>query len=571
MVQSPVTTKSQAFDLVKNEIKQTVKRAEAALERFQENRDRSEDLGNCVDFIDQLRGMFTLLEFQGGILLCREIMPVAKAVPVGAGDEKNTLLTSLNSGLFILRRYVEYFDQQREDHPELLLPIINELREARRQAPYPESFFFNVDLQDRPDICATLRIQAFSGSEAEHRILARRMRLMFQVGLLGILQDRNDAVNKKLIGRSARGFARLCQDTPMGPLWCLVALVADTMLDCAMGFNKVRKRMLMAVEKVARTVVAGGVADGVAEREEAQDSLIRDLLYILYRSGSANPEVLEILSALHLAPADFPESRFEAHAQRLYGPGSDVLQSLTTALQDELNPLKDKLDILERGIEPDPAELLSIAEALERLAHTLVMLDLGRLAGLAKQEAAKLRRWQIQSRLPGDGELFHLADSVLTIEDAITQIVSRGTTSEVNALAGDDIGQEASVYLQEARYLVADEARSALTLAKRGMTAFVESDYDKLHLANLPAALHSIRGGLQMLNDSAAAHVMERVTASIQTRLLDALEPPAAQVLEALADALASLEYYVENSNKSTDRNGDLLTLAESSLDDVGL
>jgi chemotaxis protein histidine kinase CheA len=127
------------------------------------------------------------------------------------------------------------------------------------------------------------------------------------------------------------------------------------------------------------------------------------------------------------------------------------------------------------------------------------------------------------------------------------------------------------LYLQEATYVVADEARGALTLAKRAITAFMESDYDKLHLANLPATLHSIWGGLQMVDDPAAADVLARVAASIQDRLLDAREAPPMQVLEALADALTSLEYYIESIGKREESNADLLRLAESSLDDVGL
>jgi hypothetical protein len=182
-----------------------------------------------------------------------------------------------------------------------------------------------------------------------------------------------------------------------------------------------------------------------------------------------------------------------------------------------------------------------------------------------------LRGWEEESRLPGDDELYRLADSVLGIEDAVMQIVTRGITSETDALAGGERKREESVYLREALYVVADEARGALTLAKRAITAFIESDYDKLHLANLPATLHSIWGGLQMVNDPGAAGVLERVAASIQERLLDAKEAPAAQVLEALADALTSLEYYIESIGKSEDRNVDLLKLAESSLDDVGL
>lgn len=568
MVQSSLATKSQSFDLVKSEIEQTIKQAESSLERFQENRERGEDLQNCVDFINQLRGIFILVELRGGILLCQEAVTMANDVPVGANDDKNILLTTLNSALFILRRYVEYYHQQREDHPELLLPVINDLREARKEKPYPESCFFDVDVKERPDFCAGLSVEPFEGNEADYEILARRMRLTFQVALLGILRERNEVVSKKLIARAARGFVRLCQGAPMGQMWCLIGLVADTMLDRAMSFTKARKRLFMRIEKYAREVVYVGK---VATAKDAPDSLIRDLVYLLYRSGSANPEVREVLSAYHLAPSDFPDAMLEAHARRLYGPGTDVLKSLSEALQDELNQLKDKLDIIERGIEPDLAEFSSIADALERLANTLIMLDLNKLASISREEASKLRRWEEESRLPGDDELYKLADSVLGIEDAIMQIVTRGITSETDALAGSERKREESVYLREALYVVADEARGALTLAKRAITAFIESDYDKLHLANLPATLHSIWGGLHMVNDPAAARVLERAAASIQERLLDAKEAPATQVLEALADALTSLEYYIESIGKSEDRNVDLLKLAESSLDDVGL
>ena len=568
MVQSSLATKSQSFDLVKSEIEQTIKQAESSLERFQENRESGEDLQNCVDYLNQLRGIFILVELRGGTLLCQEAVNLANDVPVGANDDKNILLTALNSALFILRRYVEYYHQQREDHPELLLPVINDLREARREKPYPESCFFDIDIKERPDFCSDLGLRPMDDAESEYEILARRMRLTFQVALLGILRERNEAVSKKLIARAARGLARLCQGAPMGQMWCLLALVSDTMLDRAMGFSKARKRLLMRIEKYTREVVYVGK---VATAKDAPESLIKDLVYLLYRSGSANPEVTRVLSAYQLGPAEFPDALLEAHSRRLYGPGTDVLKSLSEALQEELNQLKDKLDIIERGIEPDLAELASIADTLERLANTLVMLDLNRLASISREEAAKLRKWEEENRLPAEEELYRLADSVLGVEDAVMQIVTRGITSETDALAGADRSRDESVYLQEAIWVVADEARSALTLAKRAITAFIESDYDKLHLANLPGTLRSIWGGLQMVDDPIAADVIARVATSIQERLLDAREAPASQVLEALADALTSLEYYIEGVGRREDRNVDLLKLAQSSLDDVGL
>lgn len=569
MVQSSIATKSQSFDLVKTEIEQTIRQAEASLERFQENRESGEDLQNCVDFLNQLRGIFILVELRGGTLLCQEAVTMANDVPVGANDDKNILLTTLNGALFILRRYVEYYHQQRADHPELLLPIINDLREARKEKPYPESVFFDIDSKRRPDACALLTLPPLEGNEADYEVYARRMRLMFQVALLGVLRERNDLVSKKLLARAARGFARLCDGAPMGQMWCLLAITAETLLDRSMVFGKARKRMLMRIEKYTREIVYVGK---VATSKDAPDSIFKDLIYILYRSGSANPEVLDILGAYQLAPAEFPESMLEVHRKRLYGPGADVLKSLSDALQDELNQLKDKLDIIERGIEPDISELSNIAESLERLANTLLMLDLTQLAGLARGEGGKLRAWEGQKRLPNDAELFELADAVLSIEDAAMQIVSRGITSETDALAqARGKKSEESLYLREALIVVADEARGALTLAKRAITAFMESDYDKLHLANLPATLHSIWGGFMMMDDQPAADVLARVAASIQGKLLDQKEAPAMAVLEALADALTSLEYYIESIGTRDERNLDLLKLAESSLDDVGL
>ena len=569
MIQSSLATKSQSFDLVKSEIEQTIRNAETSLERFQENRESGEDLQNCVDYLNQLRGIFVLVELRGGTLLCKEAVTVANDVPVGASDDKNILLTTLNSALFILRRYVEYYRQQREDHPELLLPIINELKVARGEAPLPESHFFELDTEQRPDFCTGVAAEPVQLSDTEFEAYARRMRLMLQVALVGVIRERNEEVSKKLIARSSRGFARLCGEGQLKQLWCLLVVVAETMTDRAMGFNQARKRLLMRIEKYSRDIVYVG---RTAARRTLDESVIRDLVYLLYRSGSANQEVQRILSAWKLAPSDYPESMMEAHRKRLYGPGADVLKSLSSALQDELNQLKDRLDIIERGIEPDLSELSTIADSLKRLANTLNMLDLNRLSDIARNEADRLLTWEQAGELPAEDELYTLADAVLGIESAVQQMVSRGITSETDALAiARPDTREGTLYLREAAIVVGDEAKSALTLAKRAITAFVESDYDKLHLANLPNTLHSIWGGLMMIGDPDAADVMDRVARSIQTRLLDVKEPPGNAVLESLADALTSLEYYIENIGTRDSRNPDLLRLAETSLQDGGL
>jgi len=570
MVQSSLATKSHSFDLVKGEIESTIKQSEQSLERFQENRESGEDLQNCVDYLNQLRGIFTLVELRGGILLCQEAVSLANEVPVGATDDKNSLLTALSNALFILRRYVEYYHRQREDHAELLLPIINELRESRKEKPYPDSCFFELDARRRPDMESFYHVTPLKiENESDYEVHSRRMRLTYQVGLLGILRDRDLQVSRKLIAKAAEGFSRLCGDAPMGQLWRMLAIVMETMMDRQMLLEKPRKRLMMRIEKYAREIVYIGK---VATTKEAPDSIFRELVYILYRSGSHNPEVVGILEAYGLQPADYTEQMLLAHHKRLYGPGADVLNSLSQALQEEIAQLKDKLDIIERGIEPDITELGTIAASLQRLANTLLMLDLKQLAELARREAGQLIDWQAQGVMPNEDQLYGIADAVLNIEEAAQQLVSTGITHETDQLA--EAGRRArdeSLYLREALIVVADEARSALTLAKRAITAFLESDYDKMHLANLPATLRSIWGGLMILEDDRAAALIARIASSIEQRLLEGQGEPEARILEALADALTSLEYYIEGFGVKRDLNPDLLKLAETSLTDVGL
>jgi len=123
--------------------------------------------------------------------------------------------------------------------------------------------------------------------------------------------------------------------------------------------------------------------------------------------------------------------------------------------------------------------------------------------------------------------------------------------------------------LREAVWVVADEVRNALTLAKRAITAFIESDYEKLHLAKVPATLHIIWGGLVMINDSGAAEVLQRVNDAVKFQLLDSREPPSEQVLEAMADILTSFEYYIGNIGEHEPGDADLLRLATTSLGEV--
>ncbi|RMF16707.1 MAG: chemotaxis protein [Gammaproteobacteria bacterium] len=565
MAESSLKAKqSSSFNLVQQEIVNTINEAEASLDRFQENRESGEDLQNCVDGLNQLRGIFTLIELNGGTLLCQEAVALANEVPVGAGEDKNPLLAALSEAIFVLRRYTEYFEHRREDHPELLLAMINRLREARHAKPLPESYFFEVDFEpNTPSPVPQLDIPPERFARR-----ARQLRLMYQVGLLGLLRKRELENSYRLIERAASGFCRLVStESAIHTLWELVACAADCMREKDMLLSAGRQRLFMKVETYARELARLGV---IAAAKNVRETVARDLLYIIWLSGSTSESTLALLKRFGVEPTTFNESRLSAHRSMLMGPGTDVLRSLGKALQEELDQVKDRLDILERGLEDDPDALDQLALALGRLGNTLLMLDLRKLSDLLMRQRNRLEGWASQNVRPREDELMEVADAILNVEQAILQLEDDGLTHETDKLATTATSLETSPYLTQAQLVVFSESQSALSLAKKAITAYIESGGDKLHLANVVPTLETIQGALIMIGQTRAAKDLAACGQCIQDKLVDAEQRPDSQFLETLADALTALEYYVDSLNRSEVGTVELLKLCDESLSQLG-
>src|SRR3546814_20075835 len=90
--------------------------------------------------------------------------------------------------------------------PELILDGLNELRRISGKAPMPESHFFSVNLVcERSPEASPAKVEA-----GEKTRLIRRIRPMYQGGLLGVLRSENNHVNLKLMARSLTRIDRLC-------------------------------------------------------------------------------------------------------------------------------------------------------------------------------------------------------------------------------------------------------------------------------------------------------------------------------------------------------------------------
>ena len=553
-----MVTGATSLSLVRDELFTTMEETEQSLEQFIAERNNGSLLQQAVENLQQVRGTLNLIELAGAELLAQEVLQQATDIPTGAGEERDGQLAALSNALYVLRRYLEHVDVSRQEMPELLLPAINDLRQAGGQPPLPESFFFSVRLdQQRP---TTLSNGTASAADA------RRLRHMYQVGLLGFIRDDRSHGGLKLMLRALARLDRLFADKPAGRLYWVGAAAVEAQLDGQLLPRKSRKHLFSRMDREIRQAL---VANG---DHEAPRSLLKELLYLVALADSSGPHASAVREVFGLARLPFTDHLLDEESQRLSGPGQGVMRSLSTAIREELSSVKDLLDLIERGT-AQPDSFGNLHALLGKLGKTLGMVGLNSAASALQAQLPVVGGWGEGSTIDG-ADLHRLAEAVLLVESMVAGL-ERGEQRNQRPAAeepADEAEAFAAHQLVEARIVVVSEAQGGLALAKRAITAYLESNGEKLHLANVPVSLQAVRGGLWFLGQERAARLISQCADYIQSHMLEVSQMPSEQMLETLADALSSLEYYLEGGAVlRPETTPSVLDLAEESVRALGM
>jgi hypothetical protein len=167
-------------------------------------------------------------------------------------------------------------------------------------------------------------------------------------------------------------------------------------------------------------------------------------------------------------------------------------------------------------------------------------------------------------------EFVELVDDLIAAENAVAELEHSLTPADdVNREAGN---QRISRYqLDDARRTVVSECRSGLANAKRAVASFLETNWDRMHLANLPNILAGVSGGLMFLELTRAKAAMDACRAYIEQHLLaSGTESPQPEHMDTLADAITSLDYYLESMEEHKPIGEAVLEIAEVSMKELG-
>merc|ERR1711965_387099 len=139
-----------------------------------------------------------------------------------------------------------------------------------------------------------------------------------------------------------------------------------------------------------------------------------------------------------------------------------------------------------------------------------------------------------------------VAGGMLYVEASLQGILGVDRSDQDGAADSDMQGLAAAQDIALVHQLVVQEARNALEETRESINAFIANQWDHSQLAPVDALLTSVRGGLAMVPLARAAAAIAACRRYITEQLIGRSLVPDWPALDALADVITSIDYYLE-------------------------
>lgn len=542
------------FKLVKEELESTVQEAQSSLEHFISDPNDLAQLQTAIDLVHQARGTFVMIEDKGAAMLCQELARLLTELPIQDVVEQTAkgkqCSDAISHALVILSRYLEYLSLRHHGRSELLLPALNQVRKALSLVPLKDSYFYPFE----PSKLVKPQSQQTFAANQKMLLKLRRYRHMFQAAFLHVLQGNRSRAALSYMHRAVSQIDQISDSTPMAPLFWVASGALDCLAhkDAAVGVGR-----RLTFSQLDRQI--GSLIQGYPDsfQQKPPSDLIKDFLYIIALCQPTDGIGATVAELYQLPDPGITDSELTEQMELLLSPGSSVMSSVSDALSEEINLVKDMVDQAARQSSGFSAK--SLHQALLKIADILVMVGLTSPSNVLRHQADIVGGWADQAA-PTNDELLKIADGVIYAESSMSRLSKSGHVVEDEK---EHKQQAAETQLLEARVALVDEAESGIVLAKRAITAFMESGGDIMHLANVNATLNGVKGGLMFLGSHDSAAIVQHCIDYLERKVIagetDSLDQ---DKLEALADALSSLEFYLESLLTDQEPDPKVLTVA---------
>lgn len=545
-----------ALEWVIGEIDETLKLARQALEEYVENPEDTTRIRFCLTHIHQVHGSLQMVQFVGAALLAEEMEVLAQALMNRKVADETEALELMMQAILKLPLYLEQVKTSRKDDPATLLPLLNDLRAVRGSSLVSETRYFNLDVSPSHRVSGA-KNEALK-NPAQLKAVLQKLRQMYQYAAAGYIRGVKAQENLEYLAKVFYRMKQLTKGTQRQPLWEIAQALIDSLEVGSLDVSVSVKSLLRQLDKEIKVLIDHGVK---AFDARTRDNLIKNLLYYVARSTAVSPRVQKVQQEYDLRAA-VPEENTDSNMQVLVDP--ETMKTVVVALQDELETIKHALDIGISG--RDKSSIDEAIPVMQRVADTFSVL------GIVEMRTQVLGQIDLLSRAETDGgvdqnTLMQVASEIIAMEQRLKAMTSKWRHSSF----ADQPDSSRRVEINQAQQSVLREARNGLDNTKEYIIEYIASQWDLKHIVKVPALLSEIRGGLSMIPLSRPAVILKSCSEYIEQELVKKEVRPDWNALDTLADAISSIEYYLERLVDGSDDDEDaLLIIAEESVASLG-
>ncbi|HEX2138851.1 MAG TPA: Hpt domain-containing protein [Woeseiaceae bacterium] len=553
-----------ALAIVSHELMETLKSAHLALEDCIDGRGGATALATCGELLHQAQGALRMTETYGAALLAEEMELVCAALArLREGKGRQDGLDALTRAMVQLPIYIERLLGGGRDIALVLLPMLNDLRAARGQPLLSEGTLLLLNLSPSRQAAGEAERQT-SGEDPVK--VAATLRPKFQLALLGWIQGGDEKKHLRALSGVVEALERSATREDMHQLWWITGAVLEALCDGGLETSIALKRLLGQTDRRMKLLIDEG-PDSFDTHPVT--SLLNNLLYYVARSTTAGKRIGEVRSAFNLAELLPGDEQVERARESLSAPSVKLMKTVAAAIKEDLGRVKDVLDIYVRTGMKKSSELVPQLDLLKKISDTLGVLGLGELRGDIDSEIERLKT--VVSRGGGAKEqtILEIAATLLKVEDRLDQQLLRMIVPREQPEAGGEpvLPPDGDADYKQVAEAVMRESIINLARIKETFSQSLASTGSSQGMDSVPALIRGIKAGLLMLNKTRAMEVVDRIGRLVVLALRGGGPGRLEQKeTDRLADAIVSIEYYMETVKAGRREPDYMLDNAETCL-----
>ncbi|MEN8204579.1 MAG: Hpt domain-containing protein [Pseudomonadota bacterium] len=539
-----------ALGWVRKELGETLNQARLQLEDYAENSENEVLLQRCAMQLHEALGPLQMVGIKGAVLLTTEMEEVVADLLQGTVDQAETAVELLMQAFLQLPDYLSNIRSGRQDWPQMLLPLINSLRATRGEQPLQQTAIFSPNLSVRMPV-SVFDVRA-EPVRQDVSSIARAARVRFQSGLLEWYRNKEGNAGLRIIVEVLDDLQQCAASEPVARIWWVGSCVAEALRDGLLDVSVETKQLFGQLDRQIKRLMDSGesVFDDVLS-----DDLMKNLLFRVALATSESEKIGLIRETYGVKQLSTDCEVTGSVSDELIACSDEMMQTVTVSIRSDIERIKERLEQFNHGDGHDARILLPVADDLHALANTLGMIGKVEQSEAVAVQEQSVREFVSGSDMTAAAGFVVLANTLVSVEDALGGIT--GDNAESAAFMG---GIDA----------VTREVVASIGLAKEAISEFIKASSDFDSLSVVPKLLNQISGGLQLVNQERSAVAVDQVKQFITRELIERQQPLDDNQLDLLADAICSIEFYIEGIGENRSNTGTSLDVAEQSMAKLG-